>query len=223
MILEDDKEVFPAGNVIFVTDAEGRRRSRARTTKRRSSQVQKGLTLPVMQELDARVELEKESAEAGRGRIPEGSRLHRLKALAAGRRSGRPAAPPASPACRSEEQTCAAQAAESPAIAGQQQGDARVVGLREPADERARRSGSSRGRRPSRGPSPCPASAGSTASCSEELIEAAKVTAAAPSSASDRDLEREARHRARPAAPSDAEGRAPRRRSAGDRCGRGRR
>ena len=37
VILEDDKEVFPAGNVIFVTKPDGRRRSRARTTKRRSS------------------------------------------------------------------------------------------------------------------------------------------------------------------------------------------
>ena len=78
VILEDDKEVFPAGNVIFVT----RRRSPkkpGRTTKRRSSQVQEGLTLPVMQELDARVELEKQTAkEAAAAAYLEGSRLHRL-------------------------------------------------------------------------------------------------------------------------------------------------
>src|SRR6476646_6683987 len=62
VILEDDKEVFPAGNVIFVTtpkvvaeagpDYEGT-----------IVQVQEGLTLPVMQELNARVELEKKSAK----------------------------------------------------------------------------------------------------------------------------------------------------------------
>ena len=70
VILEDDKEVFPAGNVIFVTDQNGRRRSRARTTKRRSCRSRKGLTLPVMQELDARVELEKETPKEAARRIP---------------------------------------------------------------------------------------------------------------------------------------------------------
>ncbi|MGH2973761.1 MAG: glycine betaine ABC transporter substrate-binding protein [Solirubrobacterales bacterium] len=60
VILEDDKEVFPAGNVIFV--------SKRSTVKKAGPDyektildVQKGLTLPVMQELDARVELEKQT------------------------------------------------------------------------------------------------------------------------------------------------------------------
>ncbi len=60
VILEDDKEVFPAGNVIFVT---------ARKVNEEAGpdyegtilQVQEGLTLEVMQELDARVELERQT------------------------------------------------------------------------------------------------------------------------------------------------------------------
>ncbi|HEX3733810.1 MAG TPA: glycine betaine ABC transporter substrate-binding protein [Solirubrobacterales bacterium] len=60
VILKDDKEVFPAGNVIFVTK---------KTTAEEAGpdyektivEVQKGLTLEVMQELDARVELEKQT------------------------------------------------------------------------------------------------------------------------------------------------------------------
>ncbi len=60
VILEDDKEVFPAGNVIFVT-----KKSVAEEAgpdyEKTILQVQEGLTLPVVQELDARVELEKET------------------------------------------------------------------------------------------------------------------------------------------------------------------
>jgi len=60
VILEDDKEVFPAGNIIFVT---------SKTVAEKAGpdyestilNVQKGLTLEVMQELDARVELEKQT------------------------------------------------------------------------------------------------------------------------------------------------------------------
>jgi glycine betaine/choline ABC-type transport system substrate-binding protein len=60
VILEDDKEVFPSGNVIFVTtpkvvEAAGP------DYEKTILQVQEGLTLEVMQELDARVELEKET------------------------------------------------------------------------------------------------------------------------------------------------------------------
>jgi osmoprotectant transport system substrate-binding protein len=62
VILEDDKHVFPAGNVIFVT--------KRKTAWEAGSGyeltiqlVQEGLTLKVMQELDARVELEKETPE----------------------------------------------------------------------------------------------------------------------------------------------------------------
>jgi osmoprotectant transport system substrate-binding protein len=60
VILEDDKHVFPSGNVIFVTtpkvvEAAGP------DYEKTILQVQEGLTLEVMQELDARVELEKET------------------------------------------------------------------------------------------------------------------------------------------------------------------
>ena len=63
VILEDDKEVFPAGNVIFVTPkkvAEGAGPDYEKTIL----QVQEGLDLNVVQELDARVELEKETPAA---------------------------------------------------------------------------------------------------------------------------------------------------------------
>ena len=59
-ILEDDKHVFPAGNVIFVTTKPVVEEAGPDYEKTIVA-VQKGLTLPVMQELDARVELEKQS------------------------------------------------------------------------------------------------------------------------------------------------------------------
>jgi osmoprotectant transport system substrate-binding protein len=60
VILEDDKEVFPAGNVIFVTTPAVVKKA-GPDYEKTIVQVQKGLTLPVMQELDARVELEKQT------------------------------------------------------------------------------------------------------------------------------------------------------------------
>jgi glycine betaine/choline ABC-type transport system substrate-binding protein len=60
VILEDDKEVFPAGNVIFVTKSSVAEKA-GPDYENTIVEVQKGLTLPVMQELDARVELEKQS------------------------------------------------------------------------------------------------------------------------------------------------------------------
>jgi glycine betaine/choline ABC-type transport system substrate-binding protein len=62
VILEDDKEVFPAGNVIFVTSKSVAEKA-GPDYKKTIVQVQEGLTLPVMQELNARVELEKETAK----------------------------------------------------------------------------------------------------------------------------------------------------------------
>jgi glycine betaine/choline ABC-type transport system substrate-binding protein len=63
VILEDDKQVFPAGNVIFVT-----RQSVVEEAgpdfEETILQVQDGLDLKVVQELDARVELEKETPKA---------------------------------------------------------------------------------------------------------------------------------------------------------------
>jgi len=61
VLLEDDKHVLPAGNVIFVT--------RPKVVEEAGDEfeqtviaVQNGLTLPVMQRLDAEVELEKKGA-----------------------------------------------------------------------------------------------------------------------------------------------------------------
>ncbi len=64
VILEDDKEVFPAGNVIFVSK-QSTAEEAGPDYEATIVEVQKGLTLEVMQELDARVELEKQTpAEA---------------------------------------------------------------------------------------------------------------------------------------------------------------
>jgi osmoprotectant transport system substrate-binding protein len=60
VILEDDKHVFPAGNVIFVTTPKVVSKA-GPDYEKTILQVQKGLTLPVVQELDARVELEKQT------------------------------------------------------------------------------------------------------------------------------------------------------------------
>jgi osmoprotectant transport system substrate-binding protein len=60
VILEDDKEVFPAGNVIFVTSQKVAEEA-GPDYEKTILQVQEGLDLKVMQELDARVELEKET------------------------------------------------------------------------------------------------------------------------------------------------------------------
>ncbi len=63
VILEDDKHVFPAGNVIFVTTPKVVEEA-GPDYEKTILEVQTGLTLEVMQELDARVELEKETPKA---------------------------------------------------------------------------------------------------------------------------------------------------------------
>jgi osmoprotectant transport system substrate-binding protein len=64
VILEDDKHVFPPGNVIFVTQKKVAEEA-GPDYEKTILNVQHGLTLKVMQELDARVELERQSpAEA---------------------------------------------------------------------------------------------------------------------------------------------------------------
>ena len=60
VILEDDKGVFPAGNVIFVT-TETVAEEAGPDYEKTIVEVQEGLTLEVMQELDARVEIEKQT------------------------------------------------------------------------------------------------------------------------------------------------------------------
>ncbi len=63
VILEDDKEVFPAGNIIFVTTNKVAAEA-GPDYEKTILQVQEGLDLKVVQELDARVELEKETPKA---------------------------------------------------------------------------------------------------------------------------------------------------------------
>ncbi len=63
VILEDDKKVFPAGNIIFVTEKSVAEEA-GPDFEKTILQVQEGLDLKVMQELDARVELEKETPKA---------------------------------------------------------------------------------------------------------------------------------------------------------------
>ncbi len=63
VILEDDKEVFPAGNVLFVTTRKVAEEA-GPDFEKTILQVQEGLDLKVVQELDARVELEKETPKA---------------------------------------------------------------------------------------------------------------------------------------------------------------
>jgi osmoprotectant transport system substrate-binding protein len=62
VILEDNKHVFPAGNVIFVTSKKVAEEA-GPDYQQTIEDVQSGLTLKVMQELDARVELERQSPE----------------------------------------------------------------------------------------------------------------------------------------------------------------
>jgi len=70
VILEDNKEVFPAGNVLFVTTDKVAEEA-GPDYEATIVSVQEGLTLPVVQELDARVELEKKSAKQVAGEYLE--------------------------------------------------------------------------------------------------------------------------------------------------------
>ena len=60
VVLEDDKHVFPPGNPIFITD-QSVVQNAGPDYEKTIVEVQEGLTLPVIQELNARVELEKQS------------------------------------------------------------------------------------------------------------------------------------------------------------------
>ncbi len=62
VILNDDKHVFPAGNVLFVTDPSTVSKA-GPDYEKTITEVQKGLTIPVMQELDARVDIDKQTPE----------------------------------------------------------------------------------------------------------------------------------------------------------------
>jgi glycine betaine/choline ABC-type transport system substrate-binding protein len=62
VILEDDKGVFPAGNVVFVTD-QATAQEAGPDYQETIELVQSGLTEEVMQELDARVDIDRETPE----------------------------------------------------------------------------------------------------------------------------------------------------------------
>jgi osmoprotectant transport system substrate-binding protein len=63
VILEDDRKIFPAGNVIFVTPQDVVTEA-GPDYERTITQVQSGLTTPVMQELDARVDIDRQEPAA---------------------------------------------------------------------------------------------------------------------------------------------------------------
>lgn len=74
VILEDDKHVFPSGNIIFVTTPKVVEEA-GPDYEKTILQAQEGLTLEVMQELDARVELEKETPKAAAAAYLESAEL----------------------------------------------------------------------------------------------------------------------------------------------------
>jgi osmoprotectant transport system substrate-binding protein len=63
VLLEDDKKVFPAGNVIFITTQDAVKKA-GPDYQKTIEQVQSGLTLRVMQELNARVDIDKQEPAA---------------------------------------------------------------------------------------------------------------------------------------------------------------
>ncbi|HEX5820799.1 MAG TPA: glycine betaine ABC transporter substrate-binding protein [Solirubrobacterales bacterium] len=63
VLLQDDKGIFPAGNVIWVTDQSTVQKA-GPDYQATIEKVQKGLTLPVMQELNARVDIDKQDPAA---------------------------------------------------------------------------------------------------------------------------------------------------------------
>jgi glycine betaine/choline ABC-type transport system substrate-binding protein len=63
VLLQDDKGIFPSGNVIWVTDQATVQKA-GPDYAATIAKVQKGLTLPVMQELNARVDIDKQDPAA---------------------------------------------------------------------------------------------------------------------------------------------------------------
>jgi glycine betaine/choline ABC-type transport system substrate-binding protein len=59
VLLEDDKQIFKAGNLIFITDQDVVKKA-GPDYQKTIEQVQQGLTLRVMQELNARVDIDKQ-------------------------------------------------------------------------------------------------------------------------------------------------------------------
>jgi len=63
VLLQDDKGIFPSGNVIWVTDQSTVQKA-GPDYQATIQKVQKGLTLPVIQELNARVDIDKQDPAA---------------------------------------------------------------------------------------------------------------------------------------------------------------
>jgi glycine betaine/choline ABC-type transport system substrate-binding protein len=63
VLLQDDKGIFPSGNVIWVTDQSTVQKA-GPDYQATIEKVQEGLTLPVMQELNARVDIDKQDPAA---------------------------------------------------------------------------------------------------------------------------------------------------------------
>jgi glycine betaine/choline ABC-type transport system substrate-binding protein len=63
VLLQDDKHIFPAGNLIFITTQDEVKKAGPDYAKT-IEQVQSGLTLRVMQELNARVDVDKQEPAA---------------------------------------------------------------------------------------------------------------------------------------------------------------
>ena len=63
VLLQDDKGIFPSGNVIWVTDQSTVQKA-GPDYQATIEKVQKGLTLPVIQELNARVDVDKQEPAA---------------------------------------------------------------------------------------------------------------------------------------------------------------
>jgi glycine betaine/choline ABC-type transport system substrate-binding protein len=63
VLLQDDKGIFPSGNVIWVTDQSTVQKA-GPDYQATIQKVQQGLTLPVMQELNARVDIDKQDPAA---------------------------------------------------------------------------------------------------------------------------------------------------------------
>jgi glycine betaine/choline ABC-type transport system substrate-binding protein len=63
VLLTDDKKIFPAGNLIFITSQDVAKKA-GPDYEKTIEQVQAGLTLPVMQELNARVDIDKQTPAA---------------------------------------------------------------------------------------------------------------------------------------------------------------
>ena len=59
VLLEDDKKIFKAGNLIFITDPDVAKKA-GPDYQKTIEQVQQGLTLRVMRELNARVDIDKQ-------------------------------------------------------------------------------------------------------------------------------------------------------------------